>query len=60
MERDGTYRCLYPARSAHSTARSTSFGLDSHVPRPTAGILAPVLSVNVFPADMSGAVEYVE
>jgi hypothetical protein len=40
--------CLYPLRSAHSTALPTSFGFDCHVPRPIAGILSPVLSVNVF------------
>lgn len=40
--------CLYPVRSAHSTAFPTSFGFDCQVPRPIAGILSPVLSVNVF------------
>lgn len=38
----------YPFKSACLTASLTSLGLDCHVPRPTAGILAPVLRVNVF------------
>jgi hypothetical protein len=38
----------YPFRSAISTAFSTSWGFDCHVPSPIAGILAPVLRVYVF------------
>jgi hypothetical protein len=37
----------YPPRRALSTALPTSPGWDCHVPRPMAGILAPVFRVNV-------------
>ena len=40
--------CRYPARSAYSTALATSPGLDPQVPRPMAGMVAPVLRVKVF------------
>jgi hypothetical protein len=42
-----------PLRRAISTASLTSFGLDCQVPRPTAGILSPVLRVKVL---LKGAV----
>ena len=38
--------CLYPTDSAYETAFFTSPGPDCHVPRPRAGISAPVLSLN--------------
>lgn len=38
--------CLYPTDSAYETAFFTSPGADCHVPRPKAGISAPVLSLN--------------
>jgi hypothetical protein len=43
----------YPVFNAISTAFSTSCGAACHVPKPTAGILAPVLSVKVRLSDIA-------
>lgn len=46
-------------RRATSTAFSTSLGLDCHVPKPTAGIFAPVLRVYVLLESISKIVSEV-